>query len=192
MVDELFYQSIATLSDRLAKKEISAIELTKAVIERTRRVESKIQAFNSRDEDDALAQALASDERRAAGDSKGPLDGIPIGLKDLIAVKNQPLTASSKMLADFISPYDATVTEKLKQAGAVLWGRLNMDEFAMGSSTENSASKTTCNPWDISCVPGGSSGVVQQHSRLVKPLRLLVRIPVVRSDNRRLFVGWWG
>jgi|UniRef100_UPI0040490C48 aspartyl-tRNA(Asn)/glutamyl-tRNA(Gln) amidotransferase subunit A len=158
MVDELFYQSIATLSDRLAKKEISAIELTKAVIERTRRVESKIQAFNSRDEDDALAQALASDERRAAGDSKGPLDGIPIGLKDLIAVKNQPLTASSKMLADFISPYDATVTEKLKQAGAVLWGRLNMDEFAMGSSTENSASKTTCNPWDISCVPGGSSG----------------------------------
>ena len=117
MVDELFYQSIATLSDRLAKKEISAIELTKAVIERTRRVESKIQAFNSRDEDDALAQALASDERRAAGDSKGPLDGIPIGLKDLIAVKNQPLTASSKMLADFISPYDATVTEKLKQAG---------------------------------------------------------------------------
>ena len=192
MVDELFYQSIATLSDRLAKKEISAIELTKAVIERTRRVESKIQAFNSRDEDDALAQALASDERRAAGDSKGPLDGIPIGLKDLIAVKNQPLTASSKMLADFISPYDATVTEKLKQAGAVLWGRLNMDELRWDHRPKIPQARRLVIRGIFHAFPVGHRGVVQQHSRLVKPLRLLVRIPVVRSDNRRLFVGWWG
>ncbi len=158
MADELYYQSIVSLSERLAHKEISAVELTQAVISRTRAVESKVKAFNSCDEEDALAQAKTSDDRRISGETRGPLDGIPIGLKDLIAVENQPLTASSRMLADFVSPYDATVTQKLKQAGAVLWGRLNMDEFAMGSSTENSAMQTTCNPWDITCVPGGSSG----------------------------------
>jgi len=151
-------QTIAELSVRLARRELSAVELAKAVIERTRAVEPQIKAFNSRDEADALAQAAASDARRAAGEVRGPLDGIPIGLKDVIAVRNQPLTASSRMLANFVSPYDATVTERLKNAGAVLWGRLNLDEFAMGSSTENSATQTTRNPWDLSCVPGGSSG----------------------------------
>ncbi len=115
-------------------------------------------AFNSCDEADALAQAADSDARRAAGRACGPLDGIPIGLKDVIAVRNQPLTASSRMLANFISPYDATVTEKLRTAGAVLYGRLNCDEFAMGSSTENSAFHPTGNPWDVTRVPGGSSG----------------------------------
>ena len=129
-----------------------------AVLARTKAVDAKVQAFNSFDEADALAQARASDARRAAGRASGPLDGIPIGIKDVISVAGQPLTASSKMLANFVSPYDATVTRKLKDAGAICWGRLNLDEFAMGSSTENSAFKTTCNPWDLTCVPGGSSG----------------------------------
>jgi len=154
----LHHQTIAELSARLERRELSAVELTKAVIERTRAVEPQVRAFNSRDEADALAQAAASDARRAAGEIRGPLDGIPIGLKDVIAVRDQPLTASSRMLANFVSPYDATVTERLKHAGAVLWGRLNLDEFAMGSSTENSATQTTHNPWNLSCVPGGSSG----------------------------------
>jgi aspartyl-tRNA(Asn)/glutamyl-tRNA(Gln) amidotransferase subunit A len=158
MTPELFYQSTAELAALLAAKKTSAVELLQAVIARTHAVESRVQAFNSFDEADALAQAHASDARRAAGQARGPLDGIPIGLKDLIAVAGQPLTASSKILANFVSPYDATVTRKLKDAGAVLWGRCNMDEFAMGSSTENSAFKTTHNPWNLTRVPGGSSG----------------------------------
>src|SRR5688572_31086930 len=158
MSSDLFYRRVVDLAAALEGKEFSAVELTRAVIARTKAVDARVRAFNSFDEADALAQAAASDARRAAGDSRGPLDGIPVGLKDVIAVANQPLTASSKMLANFVSPYDATVTTRLKQAGAVLWGRLNCDEFAMGSSTENSAFHPTCNPWDTTRVPGGSSG----------------------------------
>ncbi len=154
----LHFQTIAELAPQLASGRLSSIELTQAVIARTKAVEARVRAFNSYDETDAIDQAAASDARRAAGQSRGPLDGIPLGLKDVIAVDGQPLTASSKMLANFVSPYDATVTQKLKDAGAVLWGRLNCDEFAMGSSTENSAFGPTHNPWDLARTPGGSSG----------------------------------
>ncbi|HEY4989364.1 MAG TPA: Asp-tRNA(Asn)/Glu-tRNA(Gln) amidotransferase subunit GatA [Opitutaceae bacterium] len=160
MAEELFYSTIADLSRKLDRGELSAVELMQAVVARTKAVDGRVRAFNSFDEADALAQARASDERRARG-PKGaslPLEGIPIGLKDVISVAGQPLTASSRMLANFVSPYDATVTQKLKAAGALCWGRLNLDEFAMGSSTENSAFHTTCNPWDLERVPGGSSG----------------------------------
>ncbi len=158
MSSPLFYQTLAELSAKLEAKQISAVELMQAVVERTKAVDGRVKAFNSFDETDALFQARASDERRAQGKALGALDGIPIGLKDVIAVAGQPLTCSSKILANFVSPYDATVTRKLKEAGAVCWGRLNMDEFAMGSSTENSAFGVTHNPWDLERVPGGSSG----------------------------------
>jgi len=158
MSSEVFFKPITELGSLLAAKKISSVELMQAVLARTKAIDSKVQAFNSFDEADALAQARASDERRAAGQAGGPLDGIPVGIKDVISVAGQPLTASSKMLANFVSPYDATATRKLKAAGAICWGRLNLDEFAMGSSTENSAFKTTCNPWDLTRVPGGSSG----------------------------------
>jgi aspartyl-tRNA(Asn)/glutamyl-tRNA(Gln) amidotransferase subunit A len=155
--EELNYSTISELSGRLDRREISSVELMQAVIARTREVDGRVRAFNSFDEPDALAQARASDERRAAGKA-GPLEGIPVGLKDVISVAGQPLTASSRMLENFVSPYDATVTCRLKAAGALCWGRLNLDEFAMGSSTENSAFGTTSNPWDLARVPGGSSG----------------------------------
>ena len=157
-MDELFFQPVSRLGELLAEKKVSAVELTQAIADRARAVDGRVHAFNSRDEAGALEQARASDARRAAGRSLGPLDGIPVGMKDVIAVEGQPLTASSRMLANFISPYDATVTRRLKAAGATCWGRLNLDEFAMGSSTENSANGATANPWDLERVPGGSSG----------------------------------
>ncbi len=152
------FSTLVAASDALSRGELSAVDLLQRVIAQTKAVDGQIAAFNSYDEESALAQARASDERRARQTTLGPLDGIPIGLKDVIAVRDQPLTASSRMLANFVSPYDATVTEKLRAAGAVFWGRLNLDEFAMGSSTENSAFRVTRNPYDLSRVPGGSSG----------------------------------
>jgi len=164
MAEELFNESVSELSRLMAQGSLSSVDLMRAVIARTKAVDPRIRAFNSFDEADALAQARASDERRAEAKASGsggpprPLEGIPIGMKDVISVAGQPLTASSQILAGFISPYDATATRKLKEAGAICWGRLNLDEFAMGSSTENSAFGTTSNPWDLERVPGGSSG----------------------------------
>lgn len=158
MSQELYYKSASELSELLERKEISSVEITQSIIDRTKAVEDRVKAFNSYDASDAIQQAEKSDQRRSRGESLGELDGIPVGIKDVLAVKEQPLTCSSRILENFISPYDATCIQNLKNAGAVLWGRLNMDEFAMGSSTENSATHTTSNPWNTDCVPGGSSG----------------------------------
>lgn len=154
----LHFQTISELSAALQAGKLTAIELLEAVIQQTERVEGQVQAFLDYDVEDARAQALASDQRRAEGAALGPLDGIPIAIKDALAVAGQRLSCASKMLEHYVSPYDATCVAQLRAAGAVIWGRLNMDEFAMGSSTENSAFQTTCNPWNVECIPGGSSG----------------------------------
>ena len=119
------------------------------------------------DREDALGQADAADTALAKGAShtEQPLLGVPVSLKDIFCVKGQPANSASKILGDFRSPYDGSVVQKLKQAGAIIFGRVNMDEFAMGSSTENSAFGRTCNPWDLDRVPGGSSGCVLLCSR---------------------------
>lgn len=152
------FQTIAELSAALEAGETNAVAITRAVIDRTAAVDDRIKAFLSYDAEDALAQAEAADARRAAGRALGPLDGIPVGIKDVLAVKGQPLGCASKMLGGYVSPFDATCVAKLRAAGAVIYGRLNMDEFAMGSSTENSAFQTTANPWNLETIPGGSSG----------------------------------
>jgi aspartyl-tRNA(Asn)/glutamyl-tRNA(Gln) amidotransferase subunit A len=151
--------TISELAAKIGRREVSAREATQACLDQVQRVDGEIRAFLSYDAADALAQADAIDKSVAAGAAiQRPLLGVPVGIKDVLAVKNQPLNCGSKILGKFISPYDATVIEKLRAAGAVIFGRLNMDEFAMGSSTENSAFGATRNPWDTTRIPGGSSG----------------------------------
>ena len=151
----LYELTIAEARALLDRREISAVELTQAHLDRIAAVEPKVNSFLSLDGDAALAQAKAADEGPATG---SPLQGIPLAIKDVISTKGVTTTCASKMLENYKPPYNATVMERLEQAGAVMLGKTNCDEFAMGSSTENSAYAVTRNPWDTSRVPGGSSG----------------------------------
>jgi aspartyl-tRNA(Asn)/glutamyl-tRNA(Gln) amidotransferase subunit A len=154
---ELHELTIHEAQDLLQQGEISSVELTQGVIDRIAAVDDDVKAYLTLTPELALEQAREADRRRAAGEDN-PLLGIPLAIKDVICTRGVPTTCGSKILEDFIPPYDATVMVHLGTQGAVLLGKTNMDEFAMGSSTENSAYFVTHNPWDLSRVPGGSSG----------------------------------
>ncbi|NTX04888.1 MULTISPECIES: Asp-tRNA(Asn)/Glu-tRNA(Gln) amidotransferase subunit GatA [unclassified Myxococcus] len=146
------------LAEKLAAGQVSSVEATRACLERIQRVDPKIRAFLRVDEAGALAAAEASDARRNAGTPASPLDGVPVGLKDLFLTEGLETTAGSRVLEGFVPPLDATVVRLLREAGLPLLGKLNLDEFAMGSSNESSAYFPTHNPWDVTRTPGGSSG----------------------------------
>ncbi len=152
-----FWDSLLSLRERLAKKELSSQELVKHFFERIKEVEPKVRAYITLTEEGALAQAKEADKALAAGENK-PLLGIPLAIKDNICIRGVRTTCASRMLENFVPTYNATVIERLRDAGAIFLGKTNLDEFAMGSSTENSAFFPTHNPWDLERVPGGSSG----------------------------------
>jgi aspartyl-tRNA(Asn)/glutamyl-tRNA(Gln) amidotransferase subunit A len=151
-------RTAAELLADLHSRRVSSVEVVKDFIARIEQVDSKVKAFLRYDADAAIKQAKEIDDRRASGKPVGLLGGLPVAVKDLICQQGELTTCASKILANFRAPYDATITEKLRAADAVFLGRTNMDEFAMGGSNENSAFGPTHNPWNLDCIPGGSSG----------------------------------
>jgi aspartyl-tRNA(Asn)/glutamyl-tRNA(Gln) amidotransferase subunit A len=150
--------SIRELHQQLVAKERCAVEIATETLERIKTLDPKIHAFLCITEEQALLQAKKVDAKIGAGEEIGLLEGIPVAIKDNMCIQGIPTTCASRILENFVSPYESTVTQKLKDAGAVIVGKTNLDEFAMGSSTENSGYQITANPWDLSRVPGGSSG----------------------------------
>ena len=157
-MSELITKTAAELSDLLATQQVSALEVTTAHLDRIAQVDNEVHAFLHVDRDGALAHAQQIDQERSSGTQLPILAGVPLGLKDILATKGLPTTCGSKILEGWKPPYDATVVKKLRDAGIVVLGKTNMDEFAMGSSTEHSAYGPTHNPWDLERIPGGSGG----------------------------------
>ncbi|HWW21937.1 MAG TPA: amidase, partial [Steroidobacteraceae bacterium] len=156
-MSELHHKTVAELATALRAREVSSVELTRACLQRIEQHQGELNAFISVTAHAALAQAAEADQRRAAGKA-GPITGVPIAHKDIFCTRGEKTTCGSRMLANFVSPYDATVVERLRAAGVVMLGKTNMDEFAMGSSNETSYFGPVRNPWDTARVPGGSSG----------------------------------
>ena len=190
---ELYQNTAAELSSLIHAGEVRASEVCRAVLARTHEVDSKVGAYVTLMEDETLRQAQRVDAKRARGEELPPLAGVPVAVKDNICTKGALTTCASKMLYNFKPPYDATVVQKLAAQDVVVTGKVNMDEFAMGSSCENSAVHPTHNPHDLNRVPGGSSGgSAAVVASAQAPLFAGVRIPAAPSASRPPSAAWWG
>src|SRR5262245_30450811 len=154
----LIFKSAGELHELVVSGKVSAVEVSTAFLDHAESLDPKVGAFLRLDRDKVLNQAQRVDAQRSRGEKLGLMAGVPVGIKDILCERGETTTCGSKILEHYKPPYNAHVIDRLHNEDAILFGRLNMDEFAMGSSTENSAYKKTRNPWNLACVPGGSSG----------------------------------
>ena len=187
--DDLTGMTAAEARRHLDAREFSAVELTQAHLDRIAAIDGTVHAYLHLMEDVARKQAAAADRRIAAGEAAA-MTGVPVALKDVLCTVDAPTTAASRILAGYRSPYDATVVARLRAQGAVFLGKANTDEFAMGSSTENSAYGVTRNPWNLSRVPGGAVVAPLRPSQPGKPPWAWGRTPAARFGSRPASAAW--